>query len=151
MLSYAYNNQEIADVAANASVALRRTIGQSTPHHQKHRYALLTKYTFDQGAMKGLYLGFGVTGGSKKLIDYQDWNGQYVARYQDSQHFMEAFGGYRFRAFEKDMFVQLNVKNLNEEPDYAGWRGTGSSTILATERYEVPTEAVYRLTFGVNF
>jgi hypothetical protein len=47
--------------------------------------------------------------------------------------------------------VQLNIKNLLETPDYVGWKATGSANKLATERYEIPTPIVFRLTFGLDF
>ena len=142
--------------------AVAATLGQTFPNATKNRYALLTKYSFLEGSAEGLSLGLGVTGGSKLLVDYQRRGpngGAYsgtgaftdVARYEPGSTFAEVFAIYRFKLFGQNAVVQLNVKNLLETPDYIGWKATGSNTTLATERYEIPTPMVYRLTFGLDF
>ena len=131
--------------------AVASTIGQTYPQAIKTRYSLLTQYTFTDGAVKGLKIGLGFSGGSKSLQDYQHFNGVDVARYWPSRQSLEVFAAYRFKSFGRDSFVQLNLKNLTEAPQYAGWQATGSNTTLATSPYEIPTPIVYRLTYGIKF
>ena len=125
--------------------------GTTYPQAIKDRYSLLTKYTFTTGVMKNFSIGTGVWGGSKALMDYQTWNGKLVGRYEPARTVAEAFAIYRFKFSSYNALIQLNVKNLLKTPDYVGWKSTGSSTVLATERYEVPTPVVYRVTFGLDF
>jgi iron complex outermembrane recepter protein len=131
--------------------AVPSTIGQTYPFAVKTRASILGKYTFLNGPVKGLSLGMGAFANSKQLIDYQTWNGVDVARYEPSRFQAEAFAAYRFRLFDQSALVQLNLRNITREPHYVGWKATGSSNVLATERYEVPTPVVVRLTFGVDF
>jgi outer membrane receptor protein involved in Fe transport len=131
--------------------AVARTIGETNQNAQKDRYSLLTKYTFLDGNAKGLFLGAGLSGGSKQLVDYVSWNGQDVARYTPARLNLELFGGYRFKLAGYDAVLQLNLKNLTQTSQYVGWKSTGSATVLATERYEVSTPVVYRLTLGLDF
>lgn len=146
LFSYAHNSNEIT------TSYLPETIGQSTPQSAKNRYALLTKYTFMEGGAKGLFVGVGVTGSSDILVDYKpDSTGRQVARYEPARWPVDVFAGYPFKVGDYQMSVQLNIRNLTEEPDYTGWKATGSPTVLATKRYEVPTSAMYRLTLGMSF
>jgi outer membrane receptor protein involved in Fe transport len=131
--------------------AIPDTIGQTFPQAIKDRYSLLGKYTFTDGALKNFAFGAGVWGGSKSLQDYQTWNGKQVARYEPARTVAELFAIYRFKLANYDASIQLNLKNILKTPDYVGWKATGSSAVLATERYEVPTPIVYRLTFGLDF
>ena len=117
----------------------------------KDRYALLGKYVFTDGELKNFFLGLGISGGGKSLQDYQTWNGKLVARYEPGRTVGEFFSGYRIKVGNTSLLLQLNVKNLFKTPDYAGWKATGSSAILATERYKVPTPIVYRFTAGLDF
>lgn len=131
--------------------AAANTIGETYPMAIKDRFSLLTRYEFTQGEVKGLAVGLGMYGGSKQLIDYQTWNGVDVARYNPARVFTELFASYRFKAAGQNLIVQLNVKNLTKTPSYAGWKSTGSASILATERYKVPTPIIWRLTVGADF
>ncbi len=131
--------------------ALANTIGETYPMAVKDRYALLTRYQFTQGDVKGLSLGLGISGGTKRLIDYQSWNGADVARYEPGRTITEFFATYKMKLAGQTALVQLNVKNLFKTPDYAGWKSTGSSTVLATERYKVPMPIVWNLTVGFDF
>jgi len=156
MTSYEHVDHEFTTSATPA------TIGQTYPQAVKDRWALLTKYTFTSGPVKNLALGLGVTGGSKSLQDYQrrapngavySGSGPFVdvARYEPGRTVAEAFAVYKFKVYNQDVSLQLNVKNLLQTHDYIGWKATGSSDVLATERYEVPTPIVYRLTLGLDF
>ncbi|HEX2100144.1 MAG TPA: TonB-dependent receptor [Candidatus Synoicihabitans sp.] len=140
LLSYAHNDQEVTEAIDTA------TLGQSTPMHVKNQFAALTKYTFSDGPVEGLSLGAGVHAGSKQLQDYQGSLGRYNPR----TLFVEAFAIYRFKFLGYDSSVQLNARNLTKEPEYFGWKPTGSSSVIATERYEVPTKIRWALTFGID-
>lgn len=131
--------------------AVAATIGQTFPQAIKTRYSLLTRYTFVEGAAKGAYVGFGLSGGSKSLQDYQTFGGETIARFEPARLNLDAFAGYRFKLFGYNSSVQLNVKNLTSEDDYQGWKATGSASVLATERYAVPLPTIYRFTFGIDF
>jgi len=131
--------------------SLANTIGETYPQAIKDRYSILTRYQFTQGEAKGLAVGLGLSGGSKQLIDYQTWNGVDVARYNPARMWAEVFASYRFKVMGESMLVQLNIKNITKTPTYAGWKSTGSATILATERYKVPTPIIWRLTVGFDF
>ena len=146
MFSYAHVDQEITESY------LPETIGHSTPQLVKDRYAVLTRYTFDEGPMDGLYVGLGVTGGSRVLVDYKaNSAGVLTPRYEPGRTVVDFFSGYRFRLMDQEALIQLNVSNLTSADDYTGWVATGSSTVLATERYKVPTSPRVRLTFGLDF
>lgn len=148
VVSYAHNDQHITRSAQPY------TIGQSAPEHITRRYALVSKYTFAEGHAKGVYLGIGLNGGSKASKDFIEWpagSGRFVARYEPGRISAELFGGRRLKLFDRDVLVQVNIKNLTRTPDYAGWQRTGSPAILATERYRVPTSVVYRLTIGLDW
>lgn len=141
MLSYAHNDQEIVD-AVNLA-----TIGQSNPGHVKNQLSALTKYTFDDGPAKGLFVGLGLHRQGRALVDYQGA----VARYNPKTFYAEVFGGYRFKWMRYQPVIQLNIKNLTKQEEFFGWKATGSSSVLATERYEVPTKMRYSLTLGLDF
>lgn len=130
--------------------AVAATIGQTYPQAIKTRYSLLTRYTFTEGEAKGAFVGLGLSGGSKALMDYVNFGGKDVARYEPARLNADLFAGYKFKFLGRDSWVQLNVKNLTEEDNYFGWKATGSAAKLATERYEVPLPRVYRLTFGID-
>ncbi len=131
--------------------ALPATIGETYPGAQKDRYALLSRYSFRDGALKNLTVGLGITGGSKALVDYQTRNGVDVARYEPARMVAEAFASYHVKLLNQNTVWQLNVQNITKTPDYVGWKTTGSSTVLATERYKVPTPVRFQLTFGLDF
>lgn len=131
--------------------AIPETIGQTYPQAIKTRYAFLTKYSFSDGSLKGLNLGMGLHGGTKALMDYVTWNGESVARYEPARQTVDVFASYAFKMFDRNSFVQLNVRNLLSEDDYAGWQATGSNSVLATKRYAVPLKPVVRLTWGLRF
>lgn len=143
--SYAYVNHEFTESA------IAETIGQTYPQAIKNRWALLTKYSFTDGPLKNFMVGMGISGGTKSLQNYVTFQGKTYARYEPGRTTVELFGGYKFKFYGYNAMVQLNVKNLTQTPDYTGWKATGSSSILSTERYEVPTPVVYRLTVGLDF
>ena len=131
--------------------AVPSTLGETFPQAIKTRYSLLTKYTFTDGDAKGLSLGLGISGGSKALQDYQNFGGKDVARYEPARMTAELFAGFRAKLLGQSTLFQLNVKNLTKADDYVGWKATGSSSILATEKYAVPTHMVVRFTVGLDF
>lgn len=130
--------------------AVAATIGQTYPESIKTRYSLLSRYTFSEGQAKGAFIGLGLSGGSKSLENYVNFGGRDVARYEPARMNVDLFAGYRMKFFGRATSVQLNVRNLTGEDDYQGWKATGSSTVLATERYTVPLPTIYRLTFAID-
>lgn len=141
LLSYAYNDVEVTE-AVNPE-----TIGQGTVGHIENQLSFLTKYSFSDGQLDGLFLGLGGQLSDRKLEGYVDG----VARYSPKSTYLEAFTGYRFTLFGYDSVLQLNARNLTEQEEYVGWRATGSPDVLATDRYEVPTKIRYTLTYRVEF
>jgi len=146
MLSYAHNDEKVTQ-AVNAA-----TIGQSTSGHIKDQASLLTKYTFLDGEVKGLSVGFGLQAAGKALQDYQTaGNGSTVTRYNPSTKYLEVFAGYKFKVFGVNQVVQFNAKNLTKQDDFIGWKPSGTTGVVSTERYTVPTYARYSLTWGLDF
>jgi len=141
MFSYAHNDQEVV------SAVDKTTIGQSTTGNIKDQVSILTKYSFTEGRVKGLYLGVGLQSAGKALQGYQSG----VARYYPSTFYLETFGGYRWKAGRYNPSVQVNLKNMTKQDEFTGWQATGSSTVVATRPYEVPTKLRFSLTFGVGF
>jgi iron complex outermembrane recepter protein len=141
LVSYATNNNEITQ-----AVDLT-TIGQSNIGSIKNQVAVLGKYSFTNGDLKGLYLGVGAQSAGKALQGY--FQGR--ARYYPKTFYVEAFGGYHFKIRDYTALIQVNVKNITKQEDYVGWQATGSSAIIATRPYEVPTAIRYALTFGLDF
>jgi iron complex outermembrane receptor protein len=142
--------------------AVPATIGQTYPQAIKDRWAMIAKYSFLEGELKGLALGAGLSGGTKSLQDYRrraangdvySGTGAFidVARYEPGRTTAELFAIYRFKMFGQNALVQLNVQNILKTPDYIGWKPTGSANKLATERFEVPTPIVYRVSLGMDF
>lgn len=144
VLSYANVDQEVT------SAINRATIGQSTSGLIKQQVALLTKYTFLEGALKDVSLGLGLQAADKQLRDYQTFNGATVARYHPKTNYAEFFAGYKFKVFGYDNIVQLNVKNLTEQDEFVGWQETPAG-VLATKPYEVPTKMRFSITWGMDF
>lgn len=141
VLSLAHTNQETTE-SINKSLE-----GMSVDGLIENQIAFLTKYSFTEGAAEGLSLGVGGKWADDKLIDYKDG----VARYSPSTFYLEAFATYRFDLMGLDAMVQFNAKNITSQDDFVGWVDTGNASVLATERYKVPTEPRYSLTFGVDF
>ncbi len=149
LFSYAHNNVEVTD-AINKSI-----IGQTTQGSIKDQLAMMHKYTFTDGAVKGLSLGLGLQYSGKA---FQDYNGPVPtvgatgsARYNPSTLYVETFAGYKFKFGGYNQRVQLNIKNLTQQADFIGWKATGSATKIATDRYEVPTRMTFTLTYGLDF
>ncbi len=130
--------------------AVAATIGQTYPQAVKTRYSLLTKYSFTEGEAKGAFVGLGLSGGSKALMGYVNFGGKDVARYEPARMNVDLFAGYKLKLFNRNANLQLNIKNLTGEDDYQGWKATGSSTILSTQRYSVPLPRIYRLSLSVD-
>lgn len=141
LFSYAHNDNKVTK-AVTAS-----TVGQPNIGSIKDQFSLLTKYSFIDGGAKGLFLGLGLQNAGKALQGYQAG----VARYNPSTFYAEAFAGYRFKLLGYSTSLQLNVKNITKQGDFVGWKATGSSTKVATERYEVPVPIRYSLTLGLDF
>lgn len=142
VVSYAHNTEESTKGA---------TMGQTNGGHVKDQVAGLVKYTFDEGSVKGLYIGTGYQYTGKSVADYQTVNGETVCRYYPKVFYLEAFAGYGFKAFGVNHNIQFNVKNLTKAADYFGWQDASSPTALSTEPYKVPTYALYSLSYGISF
>ncbi len=145
VFSYAHTNHQFTQSAVAS------TIGETYPEAIKDRYSLLSKYSFIDGDLKGAFAGIGITGGSKALQNYFNWNGHDVARYEPARTTVNLFGGYKVKVFGYNSLVQLNINNVTKTSDYEGWKATGSSAILSTQMYKVPLPIVYRLTLGLDF
>jgi outer membrane receptor protein involved in Fe transport len=151
LFSYANNEQEVTEDL----LTVGSTVGQSTPGHIKQQFSMLSKYTFTEGAVKGLSLGLGLQYADKALQDYSGpaatntTNPYGSARYNPDIFYMEAFATYRYRAFGYNQWVQLNVKNLTEQGEYTGWKPVAGQ--VATERYEIPVDMRISLTYGIEF
>jgi outer membrane receptor protein involved in Fe transport len=167
VVSYAHNTEE-----STAGT----TQGQSNSGHIKDQVSGLVKYTFDEGSLKGGFLGLGYQYSGKANADYQNPlkdNPAYiapgspgyvggvdkyvtdssitVARYTPATFYLEAFGGYKFKAFGVNQSVQFNIKNLTKQAEYFGWQSTSDVKAVATERYKIPTHIVFSLTYGLDF
>ncbi len=140
LFSYAHNDQKTTKALAASNV------GITNSGHITNQYSILTKYSFTEGEAKGAFVGLGLVSAGKALQDYQGA----VKRYNPSTFNAEVFGGYHYKLLGYNTVVQLNVKNLTKQNDFAGWRATGS-TALATQRYTVPTAIRYALTVGLDF
>lgn len=127
------------------------TIGQTYPDAVKNRWSLLTKYSFINGPAKNLSLGVGLSYFDKQLVDYQTVNSVTTARYTPSRLIGNAFASYHMKLLGQMTIWQLNIGNFLETPTYVGWKPTGSATVLATERYKVPTPITWQFTVGLNF
>jgi outer membrane receptor for ferric coprogen and ferric-rhodotorulic acid len=143
LFSYANNDQEVVS-AINAA-----TIGQSTSGHVDSQFSILSRYTFLDGALDGLWLGLGVHAANGALQDYNGPNGE--ARYNPSTLRAEVFAGYSFKFLDYDSSIQINAKNITTQEEFFGWQATGSANTVATQRYEIPTKVRWSVTWGVSF
>lgn len=130
--------------------AVAATIGETYPQAIKTRYSILSKYTFTEGEAKGAFVGLGLSGGTKSLQGYVNWGGKDVARYEPGRMNVDLFTGYKLKLLGRDTTIQLNIKNITGAKDYQGWKATGSSTILSTQRYSVPIPTLYRLSMSID-
>lgn len=142
LLSYAHNKIKISK---HVNSALVGDIPYEGPIEDQ--FSFLTKYSFTEGSAQGLSIGLGGQWAGKAYRGSH--NG--VDRYDPSTFYLEGFAGYKFDMFGYPAVLRLNIKNLTEQEAFVGWRATGSSSVVATQRYEVPTERVYSLTLGIRF
>jgi len=143
VVSFAHNTEE--STAGGSK-------GQTNGGHIDNQLAGLVKYTFDEGSLKGGFVGLGYQYSGKANQGYvNDISGNSVARFTPATLYVEAFGGYKFKAFGVNQSVQFNIKNLTKTPEYFGWKNTGDNNVVATERYKVPTHLVFSLTYGLDF
>lgn len=143
--SYAHNTNRVVTAINSA------TIGQANPGTIKQQFSILTKYTFTDGAVKGLSIGAGFASADKALQGYvmDAATNKLLARYNPSTVNLDAFVTYRFKAFGRKQSIQLNGKNLTEQGEFTGWKPTGSKA-LATQRYEVPVSRRFELTYAIE-
>ncbi len=147
-------NFQIILSAAHTEVETTEAVGTvpegripTEPGQPENQLSAVTKYTFDTGPMDGMFVGLGLQWNDG---EFQGYAGD-VARYDPEIFYLEAFAGYHFELNGIDSFIQLNVKNLTEQPGYVGWKATGSADVLATERYEVPTDIRWSITYRARF
>ena len=143
MFSYANNDQEVVEALNTA------TIGQSTSGHIDSQFSVLTRYSFLDGGLDGLWLGLGFQAADGALQDYNGPGG--AGRFNPSTLRAEVFAGYNFKLAGYDSSLQLNVKNITKQEEFFGWKGTGSASTTATERFEIPTKMRFSLTWGLEF
>ncbi|WP_175414811.1 TonB-dependent siderophore receptor [Nibricoccus aquaticus] len=143
LLSYANNDTEVT------SSPIATELGRTTSGHIDQQLAMLTKYSFTDGAAKGLSIGAGIQYADEAL---QDYNGPgNTGRYNPATFYGELFAGYRLKLLGYDTLIQLNLKNITEQEEFVGWKPTGVAGRVATDRYEVSTPMVYSLTVGIDF
>ncbi|MBN2069362.1 MAG: TonB-dependent receptor [Opitutales bacterium] len=142
LFSYAHNTVKIKEAVDETQIGRIPNSG-----HVKDQFSLMTKYSFaKESQLHGAFIGMGCHWADGA---FQGYVGD-VARYNPSTFYLEAFGGYKFQTFGRDSSVQLNIKNITEVSEFVGWKATGSSA-LATERYEVPTDIRYSLSYNIRF
>ncbi len=144
LLSYAHNTAKVKS-AVNQSI-VGHILNQGAA---KDQLALMNKYSFLEGDLKGLSLGLGVTYASKTFQNYDGPGG--TARFHPSTLWAELFANYKFKAFGYENFIQFNAKNLTAQEEYFGWRATGSASRISVDPYEIPTKRTFGLTYGINF
>jgi outer membrane receptor for ferric coprogen and ferric-rhodotorulic acid len=128
---------------------MRQADGQSTEQGREWRANFLTRYTFNEGRMKGFFVGSGYRWRSKSVIGYRavtvpnDFPFPGIGSdiivpalnspvYGKSLHDVEGFLGYS-RRFKKGTWrMQLNVRNLFDDEDPIAQRAntSGDVTIL---------------------
>lgn len=113
---------------------MRQADGQSTEQTRGWRANLLTRYTFDHGSVRGLFIGGGFRWRSKPVIGYRavqvpnefEFPGAerevvvpalsapvYGGSYSD----IEGFAGYTWHLYRGTLKVQFNVRNLLDDDD----------------------------------
>jgi iron complex outermembrane recepter protein len=118
--------------------------------NRKHKYSVLTRYSFDRGPLKGLFGGVGYRFQSKAPTGF-DNNEKLL--YSKSQGEADGFLGYRIRgkrAFLKNgVSLQLNVRNLlnEKDPRITTLRGDG---VRVSRALIVPPRS-WRLTANFEF
>ncbi|MGH8019040.1 MAG: hypothetical protein ACREIA_12250, partial [Opitutaceae bacterium] len=125
---------------------MRQSEGQRTEQGREWRVNLLTRYTFDQGWMKGFFVGSGYRWRSKAVIGYRaitvpnefpfpGIGSEIVVPavdapvYGKSTSDLEGFIGYSRRFERGDWRIQLNVRNLFDEDDPVAQRANTSGDL----------------------
>jgi outer membrane receptor protein involved in Fe transport len=147
LVSYAHNDERVV-TAINQS-----TIGEATPQHIADQLSVLGKYSVTEGTLKGGFVGMGIQWQAKQLQNYftDVITNATVARYNPAATNVEAFVGYRFKAFGHKQEIQVNAKNLSREPFYVGWKSTGSNTVVATQRWAVSEPIIWSVSYVFEF
>jgi iron complex outermembrane recepter protein len=144
------DNQTIAQLIAAWREELADTVeqdGLSLPGNRKHKVNVLTRYSFDRGFLRGLYIGAGYRHQSKRATNV-DANRQLI--YGNSYWLANGFAGYRFKKiwFAKDLNLQLNVENLFDYDEPIVLRREPSGLMARWNRVEPRT---WRLTANLQF
>lgn len=94
-------------------------LGNSSPEIAPWRANLVTTYSFDTGAIKGLYVGGGYRWEDKKILGYGLKNGVVSAElplYGKSEDHYDFWVGYGRKITDKvDWRIQLNLRNVGEK------------------------------------
>ena len=143
MFSYAHNDTEISDSVNPANIGNAPYTGLIDD-----QFALVTKYSFNEGALADSFVGMGFQHAGKAYQGTTPDSG--TARFDPATDYLELFAGKNFEINGKKAFVKLNIKNVTEQETFVGWRPLASSG-PATERYLVPVDRKINLTFGYSF
>jgi len=142
LLSYAHNDVEITDSENEANIGDIPTSG-----HIADQMSITSKFSFIDGALKDVYVGGGFQWAGESFQGYYND----VERYYPDTYYLEAFAGYKFQTFGAESTIQINIKNITQQDDYVGWKATGSSSIIATDPYEVSTPMRVNLSYRISF
>lgn len=145
---------------------MKQSDGQRVEQGREWRANLVARYSFDEGPLKGSFVGGGYRWRSKGVIGYEattipneyDFPGvpqEIVVQaldapiYGKDTHEVEAFIGYSGRLFEKVSWrVQLNVRNLFDDQEWVAQRANTSGTETL---FNVPSPRTYVLTTSFTF
>ena len=102
--------------------AFLQTIPEGVPNagYTKTRANIFTRYTFSQGALKGLFVGGGANWrqptfrGNGRVVQ----GGPVVELWSPSYYVVSLLGGYQTRVFNRPTSFQVNVSNLLDKDYY---------------------------------
>jgi outer membrane receptor protein involved in Fe transport len=118
--------------------------------NRKHKYSVFTRYSFEGGALDGLYVGGGYRHQSPAPLGFDD---NEALQWSDSQGEADALMGYRFARgflfFKKGLSLQLNIRNLLDERDPRVTTLRPDS--VRVQRAVIITPRTWRLTASFDF
>jgi hypothetical protein len=126
-----YNVEAYYNINVTPQILLARDLeGQSAPGQRKYRWSFLTTYTFDEGRLKGYFVGGSQRWEDKSVIGYygkaSGANGTSldisdISRpiYDSSNSYTDLWVGYRRKVYDDKvmMTLRLNVINVFESGD----------------------------------
>lgn len=125
--------------------------GVTLPKNVRHKANLLTRYTFSDGPVKGLYVGGAVRyAGATDLGFGTDTSGNIIRLIGDPKVNLDGFLGYTFQKFWglQRLSFQLNVKNVLNNTDYIITRRNSNGTIRDVV---YPQPRLWRVTANYSF